>query len=899
MTRQLALVVCCLGLMAAYAKAEPPNVLFIAVDDLRVELGCYGSEHVKSPHIDWLASRGTLFEHAYCQQTVCNPSRASLLTGLRPDTLRVWDLPTHFRENHPDAVTLPQLFKRNGYHAQCIGKIFHNWVQDDWKGDPASWSVPSVLHYNSHYNDKPKIKGKLPPNLASGWRGSECRDVPDDAYFDGRVANTAVRTLRDLSKGDQPFFLAVGFWKPHTPFNAPKKYWDLYDRDAIPLPQRLQPPADVPEIALTDARFKQGKNSDQLREMHHGHLAAISYLDAQIGRVLDELEKTGLREKTIVVFWSDHGLHLGEHGLTRKTTAFELDAHVPLIISTPDHRPDQRTNALVELLDLYPTLADLCGLDAPKNLEGRSLKPILEDPEAEVKSVALTQTPRPNYPRGKPPKTMGYSIRTPRYRYTEWRDFTTGNVQARELYDHQTDPAETKNLAVAEDQQAVLTELAVVLENTLANASESAMTYRRFQVQEADGRVVSMKPIRAKATPRWAGEVSQERFDYSQAVREEPFFAAPIPFVIPPTDAGEPFGRHNHQPSIAWLPNGDLLAIWYSTKSEQGTELTVVASRLRANQEQWDPAAEFFKAENRNMHGSSIFHDGKGTIYHFNGMGPEGGRGWAKLALLMRTSRDNGVTWTPPQAIDPRFVGRHQVISGTLLTSDGVLIQNCDAVPTGHGGTALHLSRDGGKTWNDPGAGKPKPNFTQGGTGQGTIAGIHAKVAELKDGRLLAFGRGDTIDGRMPMSLSADLGKTWTYQPSPFPPIGSGQRLVLERLQEGPLLFVSFTSGNRRLPESNGMSFVDQDGNEFTGHGMFAALSFDEGKTWPVRKLLTPGDGQFDGGAHTGKFTATPTRAEHAGYLAVTQSPDGVIHLISSRLHYRFNLPWLTEGTKR
>jgi hypothetical protein len=431
-----------------------------------------------------------------------------------------------------------------------------------------------------------------------------------------------------------------------------------------------------------------------------------------------------------------------------------------------------------------------------------------------------------------------------------------------------------------------------------AEDRDKPLTYRRFAVEEADGRVLSMTPTPDESAPRWAREVVQEPHKWTRPTSEEPFFAQPIPFVLPPADEGEPFGRHNHQPSVTWLPNGDLMAIWYSTGSEQGPELTVLASRLRPGQKAWDPSSEFFKAPDRNMHGSSIFHDGKGTIYHFNGMAPDGGRGWAKLALLMRVSKDNGVTWTAPQAIDARLIGRHQVISGTLMTKDGVLIQNCDAVPSGHGGTALHISRDGGKTWTDPGEGKPRPTFAEGGKGEGTIAGIHAKIVELSDGRLLAFGRGDAINGRMPMSISGDLGKTWTYQASPFPPIGSGQRLVLKRLDEGPLLFVSFTSGNRRQPEAGGMTFTDQQGNEFTGHGMFAAVSFDDGKTWPVRKLLTPGEGDWDGGAHTRDFTATPTRAEHAGYLAATQTPDGMIHLISSRLHYRFNLPWLLAGHK-
>lgn len=424
------------------------------------------------------------------------------------------------------------------------------------------------------------------------------------------------------------------------------------------------------------------------------------------------------------------------------------------------------------------------------------------------------------------------------------------------------------------------------------------MTYRRIEVSESDGRVTEIRPIEESRTPRWAEDVSQDAAAWNRENADgERFFAEPIVFVVPPQDDDEPFYRHNHQPSITWLPNGDLLAIWYSTEAESGTELTVLASRLRAGNDAWDAASEFLKAEDRNMHGSSIFHDGRGTVYHFNGMGPKGGTGWAKLALLMRTSRDNGVTWSPVRAIGPEIKGRHQVISGTLLTAEGVLIQNCDATPAGNGGTALHLSRDGGTTWRDPGADKPQPEFTQGGRGEGTIAGIHAKVVQLDDGRLLALGRGDSINGKMPMSLSDDLGETWTYQASPFPPIGGGQRLVLRKLSEGPLLLVSFTSENRRNPEATPMEFIDQSGNRFQGHGMYAALSFDDGKTWPLRKLLTPGSGEYDGGAHTGKFTAAPTRAEHAGYLAATQTPDGTVHLISSRLHYRFNLAWLTAGT--
>ncbi len=262
---------------------------------MRVELGCYGDTLALSPNIDRLAARGMVFNRAYCQQAVCNPSRASLLTGLRPDTIEIWDLPTHFREHRPDAVTLPQLFKQNGYHAQCIGKIFHNWRQDAYKGDPASWSVPAVMHYANHGADKPQVEGAVPPNQANTPK-TERRDVPDDAYFDGRIADLAVEALAELK--DRPFFLAVGFWKPHSPFNAPKKYWDMYQRSDVRFPAHPDPPLDVPPVALHDSReilnaFKSrpgGRPTPaETLALRHGYYAAISYVDAQIGKVLDAL----------------------------------------------------------------------------------------------------------------------------------------------------------------------------------------------------------------------------------------------------------------------------------------------------------------------------------------------------------------------------------------------------------------------------------------------------------------------------------------------------------------------------------------------------------------------------------------------------------------------------------
>ncbi len=474
------------------SQASPrnkPNVLFIAVDDMRVELNCYGQRWIKSPHTDALAGHGTLFTRAYCQQAVCNPSRASMLTGLRPSTLGIWDLPTHFRQRMPDAVTLPQLFKQHGYFTQNIGKIFHNWRQDDYKGDAPSWSVPAVMHYNTHGADRAKFAGKLPPDLADTPK-CEMRGVPDEAYFDGRIADRAVNALRNLSKQGKPWFLAVGFWKPHSHFNAPKKYWDMYDRAKVEMPANPDPPMDVPAIALHDGReilraFKgRQPTPEEVRTLRHGYYAAISYVDAQVGKVIGELDRLSLKDNTIIVFWSDHGYHLGEHGLWAKTSNFDLDARVPLIIATPDHPGGQRTDAIVELLDIYPTLADLCRLPAPKALEGSSLRSLLEDPTKTVKPAGFTWHPRPAYPTaGSDPDAMGYSMRTDRYRYTEWRDFKTGSVLARELYDHKTDPRETLNLA----GHAKAAQTVAALAKQLAKTHPTSGT--RAEVREAVSRV--------------------------------------------------------------------------------------------------------------------------------------------------------------------------------------------------------------------------------------------------------------------------------------------------------------------------------------------------------------------------------------------------------------------------
>ncbi len=341
------------------------------------------------------------------------------------------------------------------------------------------------------------------------------------------------------------------------------------------------------------------------------------------------------------------------------------------------------------------------------------------------------------------------------------------------------------------------------------------------------------------------------------------------------------------------------MAIWFTTNDEAGREMTILGSRLRTGNSEWDQPSEFFRVPDRNMTGSSLYQDTNGNLIHTNGM--EAAGSWQSLAMILRTSADNGATWTKPRLINENHEMRNQVISGMMKTEEGWLVQPADATPWGEGGTAVHISKDGGKTWQDPGKGVPN-TFKEGGTG-GTIAGIHAGVVQLKNGDFLALGRGNNIPDkagldRMPMSLSTDHGKTWNYSASEFPPIDGGQRLVLRRLKEGPILLISFTNHPYRLKNGQkGMLFTDG-GTEFTGYGMFAALSFDEGKTWPVKNLLTDGESRLlDGGAWAGFFEMNPAHAEPAGYLAATQTPDNVIQLISSRLHYRFNLEWLVQNT--
>jgi arylsulfatase A-like enzyme len=432
---------------AEAATGSKPNVLFFAVDDLRPELNCYGRTYIHSPNIDRIAKMGMAFDRAYVQQAVCSPSRSSLLTGTRPDSTKVWDLVTHFRAAEPNIVTLPEHFKKNGYFVQGMGKIFHPGYDD-----PQSWSVawqtPNAPTYAKMKTpdvadeDKPKAKG---------GPAFESADVPDNFYRDGMVADLAVETLKTISKKPEPFFLAVGFAKPHLPFVSPKKYWDLYDPAKIQLAPNPYHPEDSPEYALTNSNelrnYQNIPTKDKIddtlaRQLKHGYYAAVSYTDAQVGKVLNELDRLGLTKNTIVVLWGDHGWKLGEHGEWAKHSNVENDTNAPLLLAAPGMKAvGKHSRALVEFVDVFPTLSELAGLPLPSHLEGVSFKPLLDNPEMPWKPAAFSQ-----YPRGK--DRMGYSMRTERYRFTVWvgrQDHS--RIDFIELYDHQTDPQENVNIA--------------------------------------------------------------------------------------------------------------------------------------------------------------------------------------------------------------------------------------------------------------------------------------------------------------------------------------------------------------------------------------------------------------------------------------------------------------------
>lgn len=441
------------------APSDKPNVLFICVDDLKPLLGCYGDTTVRSPNIDKLAARGVRFDKAYTSQAVCAPSRNALLTGLRPTTIGVYNLGTNFRNGVPDAITMPQHFKANGWQTTSLGKIYH--IYHGNSDDPASWSVPSWQPKARQYQLPASTQPSIHKDARRDARGAsvESADVADDTYADGLIANEAINRLRQAKQSpDQPFFLMVGFLKPHLPFVAPKKYWDLYKRsDFNPDPQQNAPKnapnfapttwgelrqySDIPQVGPLD--------DDQQRELIHGYHAAVSYVDAQIGKVIDELDRLDLSKNTIIVLWGDHGFHLGDHGMWCKHTNYEQANRIPLMMVAPGKAKSGVAQSLVESVDLYPTLCELAGLKTPDGLDGTSMIPALIDPQnASIRAAAFQVFPRSSKETG---FLLGRAVRTDRYRLVEWK--TPGgdpDTAIFELYDYTQDPTETVNIAGAQ-----------------------------------------------------------------------------------------------------------------------------------------------------------------------------------------------------------------------------------------------------------------------------------------------------------------------------------------------------------------------------------------------------------------------------------------------------------------
>lgn len=459
----LPLLVAALAAGAPAAVEARPNVLLICVDDLKPLLGCYGNLQVKTPNIDRLAASGLVFDRAYCNLASCAPSRISLVTGMRPSTLGIYDLRTVFRTVLPDAVTLPQYFKQHGWRTESVGKVMHDKFDHE---DGGSWSAPhwyppgGLAKYV--YGQEDNRRNQLAAAAASPARGRglavESPDVPDTTYADGLIAEEAIRRLRSArAVPDTPFFFAVGFIKPHLPFCVPRKYWDKYERASFALPRVQQPPRGVEPYTLTggeiasytDIPAERPLPEAKQRELIHGYHAAVSYMDAQVGKVLDELDRLDLARSTIVVLWGDHGWHLGDHGFWGKATNFEEAARIPLMVRLPGgQRASARTEALVETVDLFPTLLELAGLGSPvvpQPLEGRSFAAVLRDPAAATRDAAFHSFART--PPGRAQR-IGHAVRTARYRLVEWREPGAASETAHfELYDYADDPAETENLA--------------------------------------------------------------------------------------------------------------------------------------------------------------------------------------------------------------------------------------------------------------------------------------------------------------------------------------------------------------------------------------------------------------------------------------------------------------------
>ena len=482
---------CQSGSKAESETAEKPNVLLICVDDLRPELNCYGAGHIISPHIDALAGESVVFARAYTQQAVCAPSRNTLMTGLRPDGLGIYDLRTFFRTKAPDVVTLSQYFMQQGYQAEGMGKIYHTGHGN--KNDSLSWSLPH-WYPRQLINQREPIQSGDTTGLQTSYPSIEGKRIPwynsrlpEELHNDAMVTSQALERMEALQ--GKPFFLAVGMVKPHLPFVAPSKYWDLYDPGKIVVPSPDKPD-EYPSYAFTnwgELRKYHGIPAEGLltdqdaKSMIHGYYACVSFIDAQVGRLTSKLKELGLYDNTIIVLWGDHGWKLGEYGDWCKHTNYELDTRIPVIVRVPDIKAGEgwKSNAIIETVDIYPTLCDLAGLDLPGHLQGSSFRKVLESEGADWNEVAFSQYPRTTRINGKQTRVMGYSMRTPDYRITRWVDHETRETIGTEIYDHRGSDPEMINLAAREEHKELINRLNKELDEQYA--VEHAIDFLEFK----------------------------------------------------------------------------------------------------------------------------------------------------------------------------------------------------------------------------------------------------------------------------------------------------------------------------------------------------------------------------------------------------------------------------------
>jgi len=807
--------------MAKTEAPNRPNVLFIAIDDLRTSLGCYGDRLAKTPNLDRLADQGLRFNRAYCQQAVCGPSRVSLLTGLLPDRTRVWHNRNLFRDTLPNAVTLPQLFKNHEYHTQAMGKVFSGRDREV-ELDPPSWSVPPLLNgkgwrnYVFEANDGGSKKGVA----------FEAADVDDNGYSDGRLANLAVKTLVQLKEKNQPFFLAVGFFKPHLPFNAPKKYWDLYDPVVLELKDANERVKDAPDIAYHSHRELGGYrdmppdealSQEQARTLRHGYYACVSYVDAQVGKVLTGLERLGLEKNTIVVLWGDHGYALGEEARWCKGTNFELDTRVPLIVRAPGITASgNTTDALIEYVDIYPTLAELTSLSVPQDLDGRSLVPILKNPRLPGRDTVLSQFARPFSRSG--PEIMGYSLRTNTHRYTRWIQWPGRTLMAEELYDyaHPTSVqrldaywVERKNLVADPAYNETRNRLRVRMDRILRERIPVTSSESNSPMKSPEKTILFEEKTNGFVLYRIPGVVVTARgtiLAYCEARK----------YSIADRGEIEIHLRRSMDRGRTWSPP---------------TQIAHLGPRLARNPHM--PSDKKKKKmgnpNEQTVNNPVAIADRDGTVHFIYCV--------EYMRCFYMRSTDDGVTWSKPVEITYAFEPfRSKLDWQVIATGPGHAIQHSSGrliVPfwmatyeetaSLRKASAVIFSDDHGVTWQAGDIAIP--------------AGGECQAAELDDGHVIISSRNtDPLNRRAVAYSSSDGVAGW-----------SETNFVPELLEPGCMASLVSHPGTADVPGPV-LLFANPhttDRPHSKRRNLTVQLSLDHGYTWPVKRLLQPGPSAY------------------------------------------------------